>query len=122
MRRLMLALLTGAYLCLSLVISLALWRMGAAPAVGLAAFIGAMGLCFAIHGVIATVLQGAALRIDIETIREAHGILLEQVEKVDARITGLLETVADDAQKRSAELTSEVHQLEIGRASCRERV
>jgi cyclic-di-GMP phosphodiesterase TipF (flagellum assembly factor) len=82
MRRLMLALLTGAYLCLSLVISLALWRMGAAPAVGLAAFIGAMGLCFAVHGVIAGALQGAALRVDIETIREAHGILLEQVEKV----------------------------------------
>jgi cyclic-di-GMP phosphodiesterase TipF (flagellum assembly factor) len=112
MRRLMLALLTGAYLCLALVVSLALWRMGATPAVGLAAFIGAMGLCFAVHGVVANVLQGAALRIDIETIREAHGILLEQVEKVDARITGLLESVADDAQRRSAELTTEVHQLE----------
>ena len=112
MRRLMLALLTGAYLCLALVTSLALWRMGAAPAVGLAAFIAAMGLCFAVHAVIANALQGAALRVDIETIREAHGILLDQVEKVDARITGLLETVAEDAQRRSAELTSEVHQLE----------
>ncbi len=112
MRRLMLALLTGAYLCLALVVSLALWRTGAAPAVGLAAFIGAMGLCFAVHAVIANVLQGAALRVDVETIREAHGILLEQVEKVDARISALVDQVTDDAQRRSAELTGEIHQLE----------
>jgi hypothetical protein len=47
MRRLMLGLLTGAYLCLALIISLVLWRMGAAPAVGLSAFIGTLALCFA---------------------------------------------------------------------------
>jgi hypothetical protein len=53
MRRLMLGLLTGAYLCLALIISLVLWRMGAAPAVGLSAFIGTLALCFAFHGLIA---------------------------------------------------------------------
>ncbi|MDR7232175.1 cyclic-di-GMP phosphodiesterase TipF (flagellum assembly factor) [Caulobacter sp. BE264] len=112
MRRLMLALLTGAYLCLALIVSLFLWRTGATPTVGVSAFIGTLGLCFAFHGLIAQALMGAALRVDIDTIREAHAILLDQIEKVDARVTDLVDTVAADAQRRSEELSTEVHQLE----------
>ncbi|NGM49817.1 EAL domain-containing protein [Caulobacter sp. 602-2] len=112
MRRLKLALLTGAYLCLALIVSLLLWRMGATPAVGLSAFIGSLGLCFAFHGIISGMFDNAQLKLDIETVREAHGILVEQIEKIDARMTSLVESVAEDAEKRSAELTSEVHQLE----------
>ncbi|MEH0196930.1 EAL domain-containing protein [Caulobacter sp. CCNWLY153] len=112
MRRLKLALLTGAYLCLALIVSLLLWRMGATPAVGLSAFIGSLGLCFAFHGIIGGMFDNAQLKLDIETVREAHGILVEQIEKIDARMTSLVESVAEDAEKRSAELTSEVHQLE----------
>ncbi|PHY12926.1 diguanylate phosphodiesterase [Caulobacter sp. B11] len=112
MRRLKLALLTGAYLCLALIVSLMLWRTGAAPAVGLSAFIATLGLCFAFHGIIAGVFDSAQLRLDLETVREAHAILLEQIEKIDGRMTTLVESVAEDAQKRSAALTSEVHQLE----------
>lgn len=112
MRRLKLALLTGAYLCLALIVSLLLWRMGAAPAVGLSAFVGSLGLCFAFHGIVSGMFDNAQLKLDIETVREAHGILVEQIEKIDARMTSLVESVAEDAEKRSAELTSEVHQLE----------
>ncbi len=112
MRRLKLALLTGAYLCLALIVSLLLWRMGATPAVGLSAFIASLGLCFAFHGIVSGMFDNAQLKLDIETVREAHGILVEQIEKIDARMTSLVESVAEDAEKRSAELTSEVHQLE----------
>ncbi|MDG2527743.1 EAL domain-containing protein [Caulobacter endophyticus] len=112
MRRLKLALLTGAYLCLALIVSLLLWRMGATPAVGLSAFIGSLALCFAFHGIVSSLFDNAQLKLDIETVREAHGILVEQIEKIDARMTSLVESVAEDAEKRSAELTSEVHQLE----------
>ncbi|AYV46700.1 diguanylate phosphodiesterase [Caulobacter flavus] len=112
MRRLKLALLTGAYLCLALIVSLLLWRMGATPAVGLSAFVGSLGLCFAFHGIVSGMFDNAQLKLDIETVREAHGILVEQIEKIDARMTSLVESVAEDAEKRSAELTSEVHQLE----------
>ena len=112
MRRLMLALLTGAYLCLALIVSLFLWRTGATPTVGVSAFIGTLGLCFAFHGLIAQAFMGANLRVDIDTIREAHAILLDQIEKVDARVTDLVDTVAADAQRRSEELSTEVHQLE----------
>jgi cyclic-di-GMP phosphodiesterase TipF (flagellum assembly factor) len=108
----MLALLTGAYLCLALIVSLFLWRMGATPAVGVSAFIGTLGLCFAFHGLLGQTFLAAALRGDIDTVREAHAILLDQIEKVDARVSDLVETVAADAQRRTEELSSEVHQLE----------
>ncbi|WP_454714054.1 flagella assembly cyclic-di-GMP phosphodiesterase TipF [Caulobacter segnis] len=112
MRRLMLGLLTGAYLCLALIVSLFLWRMGATPAVGVSAFIGTLGLCFAFHGLLGQTFLAAALRGDIDTVREAHAILLDQIEKVDARVSDLVETVAADAQRRTEELSTEVHQLE----------
>nr|WP_295109164.1 EAL domain-containing protein [uncultured Caulobacter sp.] len=112
MRRLMLGLLTGAYLCLALIVSLFLWRMGATPAVGVSAFIGMLGLCFAFHGLLGQTFLAAALRGDIDTVREAHAILLDQIEKVDARVSDLVETVAADAQRRTEELSTEVHQLE----------
>jgi len=112
MRRLMLALLTGAYLCLALIVSLFLWRMGATPAVGVSAFIGMLGLCFAFHGLLAQTFLGASLRLDIDTVREAHAILLDQIEKVDGRVTDLMESVAADAQRRSEALSNEVSHLE----------
>ncbi|KQV55729.1 diguanylate phosphodiesterase [Caulobacter sp. Root343] len=112
MRRLMLALLTGAYLCLALIVSLFLWRMGATPAIGVSAFIGTLGLCFAFHGLLGQTFLAAALRGDIDTVREAHAILLDQIEKVDARVSDLVETVAADSQRRTEELSTEVHQLE----------
>lgn len=108
----MLGLLTGAYLCLALIVSLFLWRMGATPAVGVSAFIGTLGLCFAFHGLLGQTFLAAALRGDIDTVREAHAILLDQIEKVDARVSDLVETVAADAQRRTEELSTEVHQLE----------
>jgi len=108
----MLALLTGAYLCLALIVSLFLWRMGATPAVGVSAFIGTLGLCFAFHGLLAQTFLGAALRLDIDTVREVHAILLDQVEKVDGRVTDLMESVAADAQRRAEALSGEVSHLE----------
>jgi cyclic-di-GMP phosphodiesterase TipF (flagellum assembly factor) len=108
----MLGLLTGAYLCLALIVSLFLWRMGATPAVGVSAFIGTLGLCFAFHGLLGQTFLAAALRGDIDTVREAHAILLDQIEKVDARVSDLVESVAADAQRRTEELSTEVHQLE----------
>ncbi|OZA74091.1 MAG: diguanylate phosphodiesterase, partial [Caulobacter sp. 39-67-4] len=122
MRRLMLGLLTGAYLCLALIISLVLWRTGAAPAVGLSAFIGTLGLCFAFHGLISNTFDSARTRLDIDTVREAHAILLDQIEKIDARMTQLVESVALDAQRRSEELSTEVHQLEDLIAGMNERL
>jgi len=111
MRRLTLALLVATYLCLSLIVSLTLWRNGGGWGAGVAALVGGLGLCFAFHGLIERALETGALRSDLDDVREAHKILITQVEALDARMGEILETVEDDAH-RSEELVDEVHMLE----------
>ena len=111
MRRLTLGLLCATYLCLSLIVSLTLWRNGGGWGAGVAALVGGLGLCFAFHGLIERALETGQIKGDVEAIREAHKILLTQVEALDARVAEIFETVADDAQ-RSDDLIDEVHMLE----------
>src|SRR3954463_9165328 len=99
MRRLTLALLCGAYLCLSLIVALSLWRNGGGWGAGVAALVGGLGLCFAFHGLIARALENSGMRSDIDAVREAHKILMDQVERLDARMTEMAEHVADDAHR-----------------------
>jgi cyclic-di-GMP phosphodiesterase, flagellum assembly factor TipF len=111
MRRLTLGLLCATYLCLSLIVSLTLWRNGGGWGAGVAALVGGLGLCFAFHGLIERALETGQIKGDVDTIRQAHRILLTQVEALDARVTEIFEAVADDAQ-RSDDLLDEVHMLE----------
>ncbi|MDG2520089.1 EAL domain-containing protein [Caulobacter sp. 73W] len=112
MRKLTLALLIGAYLCLSLIVALTIWRNGGGWGAGVSAFLGGLGLCLAFHGLIGRMIEAAQLEGEVEALREAHSILLTQVERIDGRLTEVVETVTDDALRRSEELTSEVHMLE----------
>jgi cyclic-di-GMP phosphodiesterase TipF (flagellum assembly factor) len=111
MRRLTLGLLCATYLCLSLIVALTLWRNGGGWGAGVAALVGGLGLCFAFHGLIERALEAGAIKGDVENIREAHKILLGQVEALDARLAEVVEIVTEDAQ-RSDDLVDEVHMLE----------
>jgi cyclic-di-GMP phosphodiesterase TipF (flagellum assembly factor) len=111
MRRLTLALLCGAYLCLSLIVAMSLWRNGGGWGAGVAALVGGLGLCFAFHGLIERALETGAIRSDLESLREAHRLLLDQVERLDARVGEVAETVAEDVD-RGEELSGEVEMLE----------
>jgi len=111
MRRLTLALLCGAYLCLSLIVALTLWRNGGGWGAGVAALVGGLGLCFAFHGLIERALETGAVRGEVEALREAHRLLLDQVERLDSRLGEVARTVAVDAE-RGDELSGEVEMLE----------
>jgi cyclic-di-GMP phosphodiesterase TipF (flagellum assembly factor) len=111
MRRLTLALLCATYLCLSLIVALTLWRNGGGWGAGLAALVGGLGLCFAFHGMIARALDSTAIKGEIDAVREAHKILLDQVERLDARVSQMAQAVETDLS-RSEELSDEVHLLE----------
>jgi len=111
MRRLTLGLLCATYLCLSLIVALTLWRNGGGWGAGVAALVGGLGLCLAFHGLIVRALANATIKSEVADIREAHTILLSQVEALDAKLGAALESIADDAQ-RSEELLDEVHMLE----------
>jgi cyclic-di-GMP phosphodiesterase TipF (flagellum assembly factor) len=112
MRRLTLALLCATYLCLSLIVALTLWRYGGGWGAGVAALVGGLGLCFAFHGLIERALETGQIKGEIEAVRDAHKILIDQVERLDQRVSEVAETVAEAALRRSEELADEVHILE----------
>ncbi|MDP3661203.1 EAL domain-containing protein [Phenylobacterium sp.] len=112
MRRLTLALLCGAYLCLSLIVALSLWRNGGGWGAGVAGLVAGLGLCFAIHGMVERALQSGSERRDFAAMREAQNLMMAQIERIDARVTEVVESVTGDAQRRSEALEDEVHMLE----------
>lgn len=111
MRRLTLVLLCATYLCLSLIIALSLWRNGMGWGVGVSAMMGCFGLCLASHGMIMRFLEMREIRGEVEAVRDAHRILLDQVVRIDGRVTEIAHVVDAD-KSRADELTGEVHLLE----------
>ncbi|WGU40767.1 EAL domain-containing protein [Phenylobacterium sp. NIBR 498073] len=103
--------LSATYLCLALIVALLLWRNGGGWAAGVAALVGGLGLCFAVHGLISQSLKLRALRKELDAVREAQRVMLSQMEQVDARMTEVADAVSDDAG-RSEALEGEVHMLE----------
>ncbi len=111
MRRLTLALLCATYLCLSLIVALTLWRNGGGWGAGVAALVGGLGLCFAFHGLIERALETGQLKGEIQAVRDAHTILIGQVEALDARLSEVADNAKEDLL-RAEELIDEVHLLE----------
>ena len=112
MQRLTQILIGAAFLCLALILSLSIWRAGGGWGAGVSGFVAAMGVLGVVYLLVARGLDTAGLRGELGAIREAHLILANQLEKVDARLTEVVETVTVDALRRSEELSSEVHMLE----------
>src|ERR1051325_201925 len=112
MRRLTLGFLTASYLCVAAIVALLVWRYGGGWGAGLSAFIASLGLAFAFHSLIERSIDLGGLRKEVEAIRQAHLILTGEIEKIDARLTEVIETVTDDALRKSEELSSDVHMLE----------
>ena len=112
MRKLTVALLSGAYICLSLIAAMLVWRVGGGAGAGAAALIGSLGLCFAVQGLIARLSQSQQLAGEIAAVRQAHLILTGEIEKVQARVADMVETITEDAFRRSEEIYSEVQLLE----------
>jgi cyclic-di-GMP phosphodiesterase TipF (flagellum assembly factor) len=104
--------LTAAYLCLALIVALLLWRNGGGWGAAVAALVGGLGFCFSVHALVVRNVDSGSLRGELEAIREAQRILIDQMERVDARVSEVVETVVDDAARRSEEISDEVHMLE----------
>ncbi len=112
MRKLITALLAGAYLSLALAAALLIQRGGGGWGAGMATLIGGLGLALALHGYFERMLEAGAIKREIADVREAHVILADQVERLHERLGDLAQSVADDAELRAEALTGEVRLLE----------
>jgi len=112
MRRVIVGLLAGAYLCLALTAALLIWRHGGGWGAGMAALIGGLGLALALHGFLERMIDAGAIRREVADVREAHVILADQLERVHDRLGELAEAVAVDAEMRTDAVTGEIRMLE----------
>ena len=112
MRKITVALLSAAYLCLALTAAVLLWRSGGGWGAGLSGLLGALGLAFALHGMISRSFDRAQLSSEIATVRDANLLLVRQIEQMQGSIGKLGYNANEDAVRRSEELTSEVRMLE----------
>jgi cyclic-di-GMP phosphodiesterase TipF (flagellum assembly factor) len=108
MRKITVPLLIAGYISLALTSGLFLWRSGAGWGAGLAMTVGAVGVFLTIHSLLSRAIDRAALSAEIASVREAHVLLADQIEQMDARISSLTVEVHDE----TVELTSEVRMLE----------
>jgi len=108
MRTIRVVFLYCAYICLALTAGLWAWRTGGGWGAGVAATLGTFAFGIAVHSLVGRGADRRALRKEIATLREAHVILADQIEQMDARITALGAEVHEEAEG----LTSEVRLLE----------
>lgn len=106
------ALLAGAYLFLAATVAVFLWRAGAGWGAGAAGLIGALGLAFATHNLIARGIENAGLRSELERLREAHRLLADHIEATQDALEGLEDRLKAEADTRTEALTHEVRMLE----------
>ncbi len=112
MRKVTGALLIGAYLCLALTTALLLWRGGGGWGAGVSTLIGVLALLFSLQAIIARGREAGRLRRDLDSVRQAHQILADQIEAMSDQLGELFEGVERAAALRSEELTGEVRMLE----------
>ena len=108
MRTVTTALLSLSYVVLAGLLGVWLWQAGGGWGSAIAGFVGALGLAFTIDGQVRRRLGRRELSGQVDAVREAHVILADQVEQLNARLSSLSQTLSVETE----ELTDEVRILE----------
>ena len=112
MRKLTMALLGGASICLAFVVALLLWRVGGGWASAAAGLAAGLGLALSLQGVVGRSLDQAALKKDFQALKDAHLNVTDRLEQINQSLAVLADAVQEKAVRRSEELTFEVRMLE----------
>lgn len=112
MRKLTMALLGGASICLAVTIALLMWRVAGGWAAAAAGLASGVALALSLQGIVGRSLDHKALQRDFETLKDAHLAVTGQLEQINQSLAVLAEAVQEKAVRRSEELTFEVRMLE----------
>jgi cyclic-di-GMP phosphodiesterase TipF (flagellum assembly factor) len=104
--------LTLTYIVLSASIAAMIYNGGSDAGTAIAALLGALGVCFAFHTFAAQYLAEKRIAKDIDTVREAHRLMVDAIDSTQKDMVELAERVQENRMTRSDELTSEVRMLE----------
>lgn len=100
------------YLFLALTVGAFIWRAGLGAGAGAAGAIGTMGLLAAVHVYFAGKSERAALKKEIDQVREAHRLLADAMESTQGALTELAQAIETGALSSTEQLSGEVRMLE----------
>ncbi|MBA4805844.1 MAG: EAL domain-containing protein [Brevundimonas sp.] len=100
------------YLFLSMTVGTFLWRAGLGAGAGVAAGLAAAGLLLAVHVLVVGRSQRAALKKEIDQVREAHRLLADAMESTQGALTELAQAIETGALSSTEQLSGEVRMLE----------
>jgi cyclic-di-GMP phosphodiesterase TipF (flagellum assembly factor) len=112
MRKAILAAISVAYLCFALAVAALVWRAGSGWGAALAALFGSLGFLIAVHGVVARAIDMFRVKGELSQLRNAHRLLVDQLEKTQGDLDILAEQVRIESAQRVETLSSEVRMLE----------
>ncbi len=112
MRKLTMALLGGASICLAVTIALLLWRVGGGMLAGAAGLAAGLGLALSLQGVVGRSMEHKVLERDFEALKQAHLVVTGQLQQINENLAILADAVQEKAVRSSEELTFEVRILE----------
>ena len=100
------------YLFLAMTAGAFIWRAGLGAGAGVAAGVGTAGLLAAAHAMIVGRAQRAALKKEIDQVREAPRLLADAMESTQGALTELAQAIESGALTSTEALTGEVRMLE----------
>ena len=112
MRKLSLALMIGAYLCVAFTAAFLLSRQGLGLAAGAGVLAGVLALLIAGHALFTRGFDVAAMSRELATLRDAHRLLADHLEETEGVLEELAGRLESEALTRTETLTSEVKMLE----------
>ncbi|MBW8303723.1 MAG: diguanylate phosphodiesterase, partial [Brevundimonas sp.] len=112
MRALTQGFLLFGYLFLSMTVGAFVWRAGLGAGAGAAAGIASLGLLAAIHTWISGKAERAALKKEIDQVRDAHRLLADAMESTQGALTELAQAIESGALSSTEQLSGEVRMLE----------
>ena len=112
MRKLTMALLGGASICLAVTIALLMWRASGGWVAAAAALAAGLGLALSLQGVVGRSMDQKSLQRDFDVLKQAHLTVAAQLEQINESLAVLADAIQEKAVRRSEELTFEVRMLE----------
>ena len=112
MRALTQGFLVFGYLFLALTVGAFIWRAGLGAGAGAAGAIATLGLLVGVHAWLTGRGERAALKKEIDQVREAHRLLADAMESTQGALTELAQAIESGALSSTEQLTGEVRMLE----------
>ncbi|MFT4075910.1 MAG: EAL domain-containing protein [Asticcacaulis sp.] len=106
------AILVVTYIIISATLAIMVYQLGSDRGAAFGVLAGVLGCFLAFHGYASQQLAERRITQDVESVREAHRLMVDAIDSTQKDMIELADRVQNQRTSRSEELTSEVKMLE----------